>query len=201
MTPAHCPRTFFLVFFSISQAFQFCPKCSKIRCVQKPNAHTVPFLYENTCPKMQHACCTPVLRSANQHKTACQTCVRRAARRAYNTNRGTTKHLQRHQPASPASPASVSTSISGIPSIMCNRRSRLENCETHSNQETIGDRARPENVQKSLHVQIRRFSTCPPSNPHNKVAFRRSPSGRWAGRTRTTQAPQETLLVQLRAGK
>ena len=35
MIPAHCPR---ILFFP-----RFWPECSKIRCVQKPNAHRVPF--------------------------------------------------------------------------------------------------------------------------------------------------------------
>ena len=40
MIPAHCPR---ILFFP-----RFWPECSKIRCVQKPNAHRVPFCFEIT---------------------------------------------------------------------------------------------------------------------------------------------------------
>ena len=39
MIPAYCPR---ILFFP-----RFWPECSKIRCVQKPNAHRVPFCTQN----------------------------------------------------------------------------------------------------------------------------------------------------------
>ena len=39
----HDPSTLSHFFKKISQVFRFWPECSKIRCVQKPNAHRVPF--------------------------------------------------------------------------------------------------------------------------------------------------------------